>query len=189
MILEIAQDGFSGALHVILHLLAAVFPAFFFGGCPCCVTELDCDCSDPDVPTKLNISIGTFGCGGCSIEGREPATTEDCETGVVNTPCDSSHGVAYEMQPAVSDDDCGCGVGNLLINLGMCVTCTSPSGTFDCDDVDPICYCACTGLGNARVDGTVDSCDLDPFEVTATFDLSGTAACAACDTIVITWTE
>ena len=79
-------------VHVVVHLLAAVFPMFFFG-CPCCTSEI-CDCDElPATLTQTVSDVTNCSCAdGATTQSLACNDGGDAFSGNVNSDfgCQSS---------------------------------------------------------------------------------------------------
>jgi len=197
--MQLAQEAVGGALHVIMHILAAVFPMFLFGGCGGCPrcgddtseTELQCDCTDVDVPS---LSLTVTNTSNCSCADDTGGLANEPKTVICDGNKQWSWGATsgYEM-------DIGCGGGwfNLTLRTiivcfnassGSCASCTD----FTCDTVGFHSSTPITKRRSGSAEGfnqTIVSCSLDPIEIIFDADFSsGTVNCGSGDDYTLRFT-
>ncbi len=120
--MQLAHDAIGGsvylAVHLVLHLLSWLNPAFFWGGCPCCeITELSCDCDD--LPS---LSFETVNISNCSCADSE---------GPDIVPCSSDGWLGGTHSICTL----GGGIDGLAANFDLCKVLSSDSKTCeDCPD-------------------------------------------------------
>lgn len=154
-------------VHIILHLLAAVFPAFFFGGCPCCAVS--CSACSNDIPSTLIVTFvtnlaGTTNCD--EVVGKTVTMTYDSGNdwweGVSE---DISGGCDFKIRSRFDCDGQG-SIGNTRIYNAVEETdstdtkCSAPgwgyvvSGTATCDPL----FVECCNVGMGSCPGVGTSC-------------------------------
>lgn len=181
--MQLLNDLAWQPIHVVLHVLAAALPAFFFGGCPCCGGTLTA-CCDDDIPATLTATFAdVFDCS-CA-DGVMATLTYDSGTESWKGTADLSACTNWSSTEPVTLTVCEgtpslCGLAicmELWIGPAAPTKCTGqPSGS--CVSGGDTNDCS-VGVGQLCQDGTAPQFDCDPFLSLHELAISG--SCHCCD--------
>ena len=132
MILEVIHDALGGALHVILHILAAVMPAFFFGGCGCCGLSCVCEAGGGDRPDLFLTVTNKSNCSCADNDSADEPSPWSCSAGQWDNDS-GNFGDRFGCSDEFSESFCVQIVGKLC-SVGKLIPPASPAGCLQCEE-------------------------------------------------------